>query len=114
MKIVRIHGNHVLDEITIYFDDLSFGRAYITVHCYGTSWTCYFGAMNDDAETFFKRCDAGYLTGKLSRTDEPKKTFAYLARIVNAIKEHYADEAAISASLTPNPGAQPLPAGETK
>jgi len=42
--------------------------------------------MGSDAETFFKHCDIGYLTGKLSRQGESKKSLAYLEKIVSAIK----------------------------
>lgn len=80
-----------LDGINAYWADVGPGKGYVTITCYGSAWTAYFGAMGGDTiREFFLRADTGYLATKLGITPQLKQTKrdnAYLSKIIDAVRE---------------------------
>ena len=87
----EITGAPSLDPIQVFWRDAGESQGYVTITCYGSAWTAYFGGMcGDTIEQFFARADTGYLVTKLGITPHLKATkrdHAYLARIIEAVKE---------------------------
>lgn len=88
VKISDISG---LDPINVYWEDFSPGKGQITITCYGSAWTAYWGAMGEDRKirAFFLSCDTPYLTNRLGITQFLKTNkghHQYLGRIIDAIK----------------------------
>lgn len=79
-----------LDAIQVFWQDVGPGQGYVTITCWGSAWTCYFGGMSGQTiREFFASCDTGYLTTKLGITQhlkQGKKDHAYLGRIIEAIQ----------------------------
>jgi acyl-coenzyme A synthetase/AMP-(fatty) acid ligase len=87
---IKITGVSELDTIHVFWMDVSPGAGYATIICYGAAWTVYFGAMSGRTiRQFFADVETSYLVTKM---DSPhlkgrKKDKAYLAKIVEAVKE---------------------------
>lgn len=79
-----------LDPITVYWHDFKPGAGMVTIVCYGSAWTAYFGAMGDDTiKSFVKRAYTDYLVNKLTNFEYHKrgrKYEKYLKQIVEAVK----------------------------
>lgn len=80
-----------LDPVDVYMQDFEKGKGQITITCYGSAWTIYFGAMgNKTIQEFFAEAGTDYLVNKLTDRSFQKCTKQhekYLTRIVNAVKE---------------------------
>ena len=65
---IRITRVKSLDPVFVTCEDLGEGKGRITITCYGTAWTAYWGAMGEDRSIKQFFCDANeeYLSGKLS------------------------------------------------
>jgi hypothetical protein len=95
----RIMGNATLDEVIVYWHNVGVGKGYVTLVCWGSAWTAYFGAMGEDTiQEFFSKANRGYLINKLGFTQwlkTSKRHEAYLGRVIDAVKS----------SLLPSPAA---------
>lgn len=91
VDMTEIVGAPGLDPIHVYWHDFEPSKGSVTITCYGSAWTAYFGAMGGDTiRQFFARADVGYLVTKLGITPllkQRKTDHAYLGRIVSAIKD---------------------------
>ncbi len=91
-ELVRTEGTSNLDPIEVFWHNMGPGRGSVTITCFGSAWTAYFGAMGDDRtiQQFFARADTGYLVTKLGITPQlkqGKRHDAYLGRIIEAVKD---------------------------
>lgn len=97
VEAVRIDGavsqglNGTLDPIHVYWVNLEPGAGYVTITCYGDSWTQYFGAMSGQTiQQFFARADVEYLVNALgikASLKQGTRNTLYLTRIVQAVKD---------------------------
>lgn len=68
IKLTDIMGSHSLDPIDIIVEDFEPGKGRITIRCWGSAWTSFWGAMGRfSTEEFFLSCDEHYLAGCLAR-----------------------------------------------
>jgi hypothetical protein len=84
-----------LDPVRVHLEDLKPDAGRITVDCYGSAWTAYFGSMSGDTiAQFVSRADTDYLVTKLFSefSKRTKREEAYLTRLVNAVKAVLATE----------------------
>lgn len=85
-----------LDPIHVYWVNLEPGAGYVTITCYGDSWTQYFGAMSGQTiQQFFARADVAYLVNALGIKPLLKQSPRYtmhLTRIVQAVKDALKDD----------------------
>lgn len=79
-----------LDPITVFLQDLGPGRGRITLECYGSAWSSYFGAMGDGntIQKFVRDAGLDYLAGKFAAPTlkNRKQDEAYLRKILAAVK----------------------------
>jgi len=77
-----------LDAITVFFQDIEPGKGRIVVECFGEAWSAYFNAMGAEntIREFVMGAGGDYLTNKLSRPFQTKRTDKYLRRLVDALK----------------------------
>ena len=55
-----------VDPITVYVQNQSEGKGKITIECYGSSWSSYWGGMGkQNLQSFFSSCDNHYLLKNL-------------------------------------------------
>ncbi len=88
VKISDLESSHALDPIHVFWLNVTPGEGYVTIICYGTAWTAYFGGMSGRSiQEFFRMADVGYLVNKLGPVKPTKKEEAYLKRVVEAVKE---------------------------
>jgi hypothetical protein len=91
VAFTRIPEAAGLDTIIVYWHDIGPGKGYVTITCWGSAWTAYFGGMGaHDIKSFFASADVPYLINKLGTTQwlkSSKKHDLYLGRIVFAIQE---------------------------
>jgi len=91
VEAILITGAHGLDPIHVYWQNVEPGKGYVTITCFGSTWTAYFGGMNGmTIQEFFAEVDVGYLVGKMGITPQLKSTKrddAYLGKIIRAVKE---------------------------
>ena len=80
-----------LDTIYVFWQNLGDGKGHVTITCFGSAWTAYFGGMgNQTVQIFFARADIEYLVTKMGITPHlkaNKRDHAYLARIILAVKD---------------------------
>ena len=96
VSTTHIVGTEKLDRITVYWHDYSDLQGMVTIVCFGSSWTAYFGSMPaDDIQGFFAMANTDYLVAKLLdckwQKEQPRHK-KYLARVVTAIKAHMTEE----------------------
>jgi hypothetical protein len=100
--VSRILGAEALDPIEVFWMDYGLGRGSVTITCYGSAWTSYFGGMGEKTiQEFFAMADRYYLFTKLGITPQLKQGRAhqvYLIRIIDAVKASLAGAPAGSAS----------------
>lgn len=80
-----------LDPIHVFWMNIKPCEGYVTVICYGSAWTAYFGAMSSGTiQEFFARVDVDYMVTKMQAPTlkDGKKHEAYLGRIVKAVQDH--------------------------
>lgn len=103
VELLQIKPAGALDPINVYWHNIEPGRGHVTITCFGSAWTCYFGRMGGESiQTFFATADTGYLVTKLGYTPHlksSKRDLAYLARIIEAVKAALAE-----ANRPPAPG----------
>jgi hypothetical protein len=79
-----------LDAITVFWQDFGPSRGAVTIICWGSAWTCYFGGMSGNSiKEFFAGANTSYLVKKLGITRWLKSSKAheqYLGRIIDAVK----------------------------
>lgn len=65
-------------------------RGSVTITCFGSAWTCYFGAMSGKTiREFFSECGADYLTSKFGCSEvlkRGKREEKYPRRVIEAVK----------------------------
>ncbi len=91
IQVTHIPESPGLDSITVYWEDFSPGRGQITITCFGSAWTSWFGGMTaqNTIKQFVAAVSVSYLVDKLGRTPhlyQRKKDLAYLTRVVSAVK----------------------------
>lgn len=75
VRVVKISGVPNLDLISVTLEDFDAGQGKISIDVWGTAWSAYWGAMGKQhtISSFFQKCSAGYLIGKLSTGLEPTR-----------------------------------------
>ncbi len=89
VEAIQIDYAPGLDRICIFWANVEPGKGYVTIICYGSAWTAYFGAMGGRTiQEFFADADVDYLVTKMQSPmlKETKRWLAYLSRIVAAVK----------------------------
>ena len=91
-KVIDAPG---LDSIDVYWRECGRGCGAVTICCFGSAWTAYWGGMGDRTiKQFFLAADTSYLVNKLGITSELKARkcdLVYLGRIVDAIKAAFSE-----------------------
>ena len=91
MKKVIIPSSGDLDQVTVYIENFEPGKGQITILCYGSAWTAYWGAMGEESlEEFFVTATADYLFNRLICREwqkETKRHERYLGRIIEAVRK---------------------------
>lgn len=89
VEAIEIPAAGELDAIQVYWRDVGLGQGYVTITCWGSAWTCYFGGMGGRTiRQFFADCDKHYLVTKLGITQhlkQRKSDHAYLGRLIDAV-----------------------------
>lgn len=89
VEVIPAHGS--IDTITVIWQDFNQGQGQVTLICWGSAWTCYFGGMpSDTIRQFFMRADVEYLVNKLGCTrwlKQTKEHSKYLERIIRAVQQ---------------------------
>lgn len=91
VHVIEVPAQRGLDPLTIYAHNLGDGRGKLTVCCFGSAWTAYWGAMGcDDVREFAAACNTGYLhdsliwgLNQLSKPTVSNK--AYLMKVTVAV-----------------------------
>ena len=90
VEAVRIDATDGIDPIIVFWVNVEPGKGYVTVICYGSAWTAYFGSMGGlTIQQFFSEVDVDYLVTKMGNTPQlkrGKRHDSYLARIVKVIQ----------------------------
>jgi hypothetical protein len=90
VEVLDIVGDPSLDRIEVYWRNYEPGKGSVTITCYGSAWTAYFGAMSGSTiQQFFTSAGTDYLVNKLGLTPQLKQRktdLAYLSRIIDAVK----------------------------
>ena len=91
VRAFEVTGAEALDPITVFLQDFGPGRGRITVECYGSAWTAYFGAMGDTKgiQGFVRDAGLDYLVNKFHAPTLKgrKRDEAYLRRILGAVQD---------------------------
>lgn len=91
VEVFRVEPTTALDQITVYWENYEPSKGMVTLVCFGSAWTCWFGGMGGKTiQEFFASADTDYLVSKLGNTPHlfrRKRDLAYLARIIVAVKE---------------------------
>lgn len=79
-----------LDAISVFWQDFGPSQGAVTITCFGSAWTTYFGAMHGlTIKEFFLDVGVQYLVNKMGYTQllkQRKKDLDYLYRIIVAIR----------------------------
>ena len=82
-----------LDPINVFWINLEPGQGHVTITCYGSAWTAYFGAMGAQTvpqtiQQFFASVNADYMVTKLAcpMRRQTKREEIYLTKIFHAVK----------------------------
>jgi hypothetical protein len=86
-----------LDPITVFDEDFGDGRGRLTITCYASAWTCWWGAMGRPLAEFVAKCHREYvasnmLTGRRTRVRDDEQK--YVERVAQAVIDHFANELA--------------------
>lgn len=79
-----------LDPIHVFWVNSERGKGSITVICYGSAWTAYFGAMGESTiQQFVADVGVDYLVVKMqsSTLKQGKRHEAYLSKVIMAVKQ---------------------------
>ncbi len=67
LKVLKLSKLKNLDPVTVMIDNISKGKGKITIECFNSSWSYYWGSMGyPTLEEFFLSCDNPYLQGCLN------------------------------------------------
>lgn len=87
---IVIEGAPALDPVQVFFDNHEPGKGRLTINCYSSSWTAYWGAMSGDSlQQFIRRSDIGYIADRLMCAQVQNRSKAhknYILRIVKSLK----------------------------
>lgn len=85
----EIRGAPQLDPIQVCIQDMGMQRGRITVTCFGSAWTAYWGSMGcETVSEFVTRMDAPYFCNKLAPpSNQTKAQEKYRMRIAEAVKQ---------------------------
>lgn len=90
LNITEIHNPAGLDKIEVFWRDYEESIGSVTITCWGSAWTAWFGGLGKATiQEFFFGADVEYLVNKLTdvRLQKDRKADrVYLGRIVRAIK----------------------------
>lgn len=77
-----------LDPVRVIVQDFGKGQGRIILECYGQAWSCFWSSMGSDVTVrkFFLLCDPDYLATKMANGKLKKQEFAYLMKVVNAVR----------------------------
>lgn len=85
-----------LDPIDVFMQDFEFGKGQVTIACFGSAWSNYWGSTGElYIKNFIQKADVDYLVSKfLDYQNNPsikyiKARQKYLTRVVTAIKEAF-------------------------
>ncbi len=68
IRTLYISEVKALDPITVSLNNVESGKGKMTIECFGTAWSAYWGSMgNITLEEFFISCETGYLANCLKR-----------------------------------------------
>jgi hypothetical protein len=85
-----------LDAVTVFWENYGPGRGSVTLVCWGCAWNCSFFGMDDKTiKQFFQTSGTDYLIKKLGITPhlyQRKRDYAYLGRIIDAVKAHLKEQ----------------------
>lgn len=93
-EVQIIPASNGIDPITVFWQDYEPGRGQITLYCYGSAWTSYWGGMgNKTIKQFVADGDTSYVVNKLLPNERDwmkvggrKAMELYLFRIVANVK----------------------------
>lgn len=96
LSMSTIPASGSLDQITAFWLNFDPGKGAATIICWGSAWTCCFGAMSGETiQELFCTAGADYLVNKLGISQVLKQSKAnddYLRRIVEAVQQHMRSE----------------------
>lgn len=78
IRIEGIQESHSLDPVEVIVENFGEGAGKITVSCYGSVWSGFWGSMGCTVEEFFQLASNDYLIGKMS---------SYTPRVPNEDKD---------------------------
>jgi hypothetical protein len=84
------------DPIHVYLHDFCKGHGMITVTCWGTAWTAFWGAMGDrPVREFVTGTDADYMCKKLASSDRKstKGEYVYRLKVATSVLNYLKDPA---------------------
>lgn len=86
LRMIRMPAAQSLDPIDVFLVDDGPGRGSITITCYGSAWTAWWGSMGDrSVAQFVAGCDAAYLCSKLRSEVTKASKDRYLLRVAAAV-----------------------------
>lgn len=87
---LTIYGADRLDPIFVVLQDLGSGHGRLTIECWGSAWSAYWGAMGSESlRKFVCSCSADYVANRLWPPKQPRRhaDYSYLLRIVEAVQQ---------------------------
>jgi len=96
-EVMEVERTATTDQVVVYWRDFEPGKGELTITCWGSAWTSYFGGMaGESIQTFFQRADTSYLANKLGSSEvlkKGRKEERYLTRVIEVIKGHLREAA---------------------
>jgi len=82
-----------LDPVYVYLEDLGPSEGRVTLICYATAWTSWWGGIGKDRliKDFFIDVGVDYLHSNFGRGNEYKRdqrSLAYLRRVIQSVHDH--------------------------
>lgn len=95
---IKVPAQPGLDPVYVYLEDLGPSEGRVTLICYATAWTAWWGGIGKDStiKEFFLNCGVDYLHGNFGRGDEykrGKRELGYLKKVIQAAQDHISKEA---------------------
>lgn len=89
VEVLEIPEGNGLDSIRVYFEDVAEDKGFVTILCWSSAWTTFFGAHGcDSVKQFLAGCDTGYLMNRFGITPQLKQGAAqenYLRKIIKTV-----------------------------
>lgn len=79
-----------VDPILVIMYDVSPGKGYLIVECFGECWSCYWGGMGEgyDVARFVAEAGMDYLGSKMqSAFDNRRHRIQYLRKVLGVVQE---------------------------